>query len=380
MNILQVIPFFSPSFGGSVTSPYHLSRWLAMRGHEVTVLTTDYQFDPAYADSLKNITVVPVHSPANLGLFIYSPGIASWLKSNIKAFDLIHLHNFRSYQNNIVSKYACQHSIPYVVQPHGSYPRIMQKERLKRLYDLVWGDDILKHAKKIVAVSRSEGAQFRDAGIPDWQIQIIPNGINLLSGSDLIHQGEFRERLGLQGKRIILFVGRIHKIKGIDFLIHAFNLFIKSRDGDETVLVIVGPDDGYRLVLENLIGELGLSCRVTLVDYLSNVGLAYQDADLLVYPSRYEIFGLVPLEALLYGTPVIVTDGCGCGEIVMEADCGYLVRFGDVSGMSEMMGYALNHPEENIRKVKNGQRYIEANLSWGSVVKQVEDMYTACLQ
>lgn len=380
MKILQVIPFFSPSFGGSVTSPYHLSRWLAMRGHEVTVLTTDYQFDPGYADSLKNITVVPVHSPANLGLFIYSPGIAAWLKSNIKAFDLIHLHNFRSYQNNIVSKYAYLHHIPYIVQPHGSFPRIMQKERLKRLYDLLWGDDILKHAKKIVAVSHSEEAQFRDAGIPDWKIQIIPNGINLLSVSDRTHKGEFRERLGLQGKRIILFVGRIHKIKGIDFLIHAFNSFVKSRDADDVVLVIVGPDDGYRVVLENLIGELGLSCRVTLVDYLSTVGLAYQDADLLVYPSRYEIFGLVPLEALLYGTPVIVTNGCGCGEIVMEAGCGYLVRFGDVSGLSEMMGYVLNHPEENSRKVKNGQRYIEANLSWESVVKQMEDTYTACLQ
>ena len=102
---------------------------------------------------------------------------------------------------------------------------------------------------------------------------------------------------------------------------------------------------------------------------------AYQDADVLVYPSTYEIFGLVPFEALLCGTPVIVTDDCGCGEIIKEAECGYLVNYGDVAGLAEVLRFALEHPDVNKRMVEAGRRYIEEHLAWESVVKRVEEVY-----
>jgi glycosyltransferase involved in cell wall biosynthesis len=79
--------------------------------------------------------------------------------------------------------------------------------------------------------------------------------------------------------------------------------------------------------------QLGLSDKVRFIGFMSPLAAAYQDADVLVYPSTYEIFGLVPFEALLCGTPVIVTDDCGCGEIIKEAGCGYLVHYGDVAGL-----------------------------------------------
>ena len=114
---------------------------------------------------------------------------------------------------------------------------------------------------------------------------------------------------------------------------------------------------------------------VHIIDHLSEVGEAYYDADLLIYPSEYEIFGLVPFEALLYGTPVIVTDDCGCGEFVRKGKCGYTVRFGDIEGLSDMIGYALSHPDENWRMVHNGQRYIKETLSWEYVVRLFEEVY-----
>jgi len=99
----------------------------------------------------------------------------------------IHLHNFRSYQNNIVCKYAREFDAPYIVQPHGSLPRIVERKGLKQLYDLVWGSDILQHASKIVAVSRSEVEQSKQAGIPDEKIAMIPNGISDIFAHNPLH-------------------------------------------------------------------------------------------------------------------------------------------------------------------------------------------------
>jgi len=380
MKILQVIPFFTPSLGGSVTIPYQLSHWLAEEGHEVTIITTDYKYDPDYAQSLENVEVIPFRQVAHLGLFLYSPGMRGWLKTNISIYDVVHLHNFRSYQNNIVCKYAKEFKVPYIVQPHGSLPRIVEKEGLKRLYDIVWGNGILEHASKIVAVSRNEVGQFRQAGIPDEKITVIPNGVNYVSPTDLPPAGQFREQYGIHEKHIILYVGRIHKIKGIDFLIRAFNSFIQTWTGDDVTLVIIGPDDGYRSVLEGLVEQLGLSDKVRFIGFMSPLAAAYQDADVLVYPSTYEIFGLVPFEALLCGTPVIVTDDCGCGEIIEEAECGYLVHYGDVAGLAETLRSALEHPDVNKGMVEAGRRYIEEHLAWESVVKQAEEMYESCVR
>ena len=377
MKILHVIPFFSPKFGGSVTVCYELSKELVRHNHDVTVITTDFGFDMDYADSIRaeKVDVIPFHNLVNFGLFLYSPSIKKWLKKNLHMYDVIHLHNYRSYQNNIVCKYAKKFNVPYVVQPHGSLPRIIEKKGLKKFYDLVWGNNILKSASNIIAVSGSEVEQFRQVGIPDEKMTVIPNGVTYISPTDLPPAGQFREQYSIHEKHIILYVGRIHQRKGIDFLIRAFNFFIQTWTGDDVALVIVGPDDGYQPVLENLVKQLGLSAKVKFIGYISPLATAYQDADVLVYPSIYEIFGLVPFEALLYGTPVIVTDDCGCGEIIEEAECGYLVHYGDVAGLSEMLRNALEHPDVNTRMVEAGRRYIEECLNWESVVKQMETMY-----
>ncbi len=380
MKILQVISYFAPRWGGDVNVCYNLSRELAELGHEVTIITTDYNYDPDYAQSLENVEVIPFRRVANLGLFLYSPGMKRWLRSNISNYDLVHLHNFRSYQNNIVCKYAMEFDVPYIVQPHGSLPRIVERKGLKQLYDLVWGNDILQHASKIVAVSGNEAEQFREFGIPDEKIAVIPNGVSDISPASLPPPGQFRKQHDIHEKHVILYVGRLHKGKGLDFLIRAFDSFLQSWTGDDVTLVIAGPDDGSQSALEGLVEQLGLAGKVRFVGFIPSPAAAYQDADVLVYPSVYEIFGLVPFEALLSGTPVIVTDDCGCGEIIKEAECGYLVHYGDVAGLGEALRFALEHPDVNTRMVEAGRRYIEEHLTWESVVKQVEEMYAGCVR
>lgn len=375
MKILQVISYFTPKRGGDVNICYNLSKELSKLGHEVTIVTTDFEYDLNYARSLKDVEVIPFRRVANLGLFLYTPHLGGWLRSNISRYDVIHLHNFRSYQSAIVCKYAKEFNVPYIIQPHGTLPRIIERKNLKQLYDIVWGNDIRRHASKLIAVSRSEAEQFRQAGIPEEKTTLIPNGIDHVSFMNLPPAGRFKEQYGIHEKHIILYVGRLHKRKGIDILIRAFNSFLQSWTGDNVALVIVGPDGGYQSVLEGLVEQLGLSDKVRFIGFIPSLAAAYREADVLVYPSTYEIFGLVPFEALLCGTPVIVTDDCGCGEIIKKAECGYLAHYGDVAGLAEALRFALEHPDVNKRMVEAGRRYIEEHLAWESVVKRVEEVY-----
>lgn len=375
MKILQVVSYFAQRRGGNINVCYNLSKELSKLGHGVTIITADFKYDPDYTHSLKNVEVVPFRQVAKLGPFLYTPGMKGWLKENISKYDVVHLHDFRSYQSAIVCKYAKEFNVPYIIQPHGTLPRIIERKNLKQLYDIVWGNDIRRHASKLIAVSRSEAEQFRQAGIPEEKTTLIPNGIDHVSFMNLPPAGRFKEQYGIHERHVILYVGRLHKRKGIDILIRAFNSFLQSWTGDNVALVIVGPDGGYQSVLEGLVEQLGLSDKVRFIGFIPSLAAAYREADVLVYPSTYEIFGLVPFEALLCGTPVIVTDDCGCGEIIKKAECGYLAHYGDVAGLAEALRFALEHPDVNKRMVEAGRRYIEEHLAWESVVKRVEEVY-----
>ena len=389
MRILQVYPFFYPAwrYGGGTRVVYELSRYLANRGHKVTVYTTDaldeksrvkVSTHPHYVKGVKTYYFKNLSNYLASRYILPLPmGLLPRIKEEIKEFEIIHLHGSRTFLNTVVHYYAKKYGIPYVLQPHGSLPRIIEKQGLKKLYDWVWGNHILKDASKIIVVSKVEMEQCKEMGIDDSNITIIPNGLDIKRFKNLPRYGQFREKHGIGKKHMILFLGRIHKIKGVDFLIKSFACLVKEIE--DVVLVIAGPDDGYRKECEKLVKDLNLKDSVKFVDYVDNVVEAYQDADVLVYPAIYEIFGLVPFEAIMCGTPVIVTDDCGCGELVKEAGCGFLVKYGDVHDLKEKMKLLLQRPELGQQMVERGKKYILKNLAWDKVVRKVEKVYEDCI-
>ena len=158
MKILEVIPFFNPKFGGTVNGVYNLSKELSKLGHEITIITTDLNYNDNYVVELEKegIEVIPFKCVINFASFLYSPSMDKWLKLNIQNFDLIDLHNFRSYQNNIVHKYSKQYNIPYIIQAHGSVLPFFQKQKLKKIYDLFWGYKLLEDAVTVIALTETE--------------------------------------------------------------------------------------------------------------------------------------------------------------------------------------------------------------------------------
>lgn len=373
MKILHVIPFFNPSLGGSVTVPYQLSYWLAREGHEVTIITTDYKYDPDYAQSLENVEVIPFRRVANLGLFIYSPGMKRWLKSNISNYDIVHLHNFRSYQNNIVCKYAREFDVPYIVQPHGSLPRIVEREGLKQLYDVVWGNEILQNAEGIIALTSMEGEQAVTMGVKENKIHIIANGVDLSQWESVPSRGEFRAQYNIPSSmHVILYLGRLHPIKGVDLLIRAFGIVLKERD--DCILVVAGPDDGSLSDLEKITKELNLGGKVLFTGSLYGMdkSAAYCDSDIYVLPSHYDAFPMTVLEAWAFKKPVIVTENCGIKDLVQ--DCGTVVRPNPYDLATALQKY-LQHDSLRHYHGQNGYIKLRENLSLQKTVQNIERLY-----
>ena len=98
-------------------------------------------------------------------------------------------------------------------------------------------------------------------------------------------------------------------------------------------------------------------------------------ADVLVYASKSEVFGLVPFEGLLCGAPVVVSDDCGCGELISQAGAGLLVRYGDVSGLRARVETLLGDPVASHAMVQRGQRYIQQQLGFERVARMHRELY-----
>ncbi len=391
MKILQVNPYFFVGWAGGregspVETVYGLSRELVKRGHEVAIYTTD-----AFNKSGRNkkqageteIDGIRVHEFSSIGRtlgirhhIIISPSLAEALRREISQFDVLHLHEYRTLPNITAHRQATKHGIPYVLQAHGSVP-VLGKRVLKQAYDRLWGRRILSDASKLIAVSEMEAEHYRASGVAEEQITVVPNAIDLSLFSALPEKGVFKRKHGMADKRMVLFLGRIAPVKGIDLLIRAFALLLKEV-GDVS-LVIAGPDDGDLSSLKNLTRELKVEGRVLFPGALHGRAKleAYVDAEVYVLPSVYDIFGITVLEALACGTPVIVTDRCGiAGDIKDRAG---IVVSREERALKEAMSDLLADGAMRRMFITQGRQMVREKFTWERVAEKIEEIYNDIL-
>ncbi|GAJ22860.1 unnamed protein product, partial [marine sediment metagenome] len=163
-------------------------------------------------------------------------------------------------------------------------------------------------------------------------------------------------------QRIILFLGRIHKIKGLDLLAKAFADLPKPLDNIK--LVIVGPDDGYLSSLKKLVTDLGINDKVLFTGplYGQEKLKAYVDADVYVLPSFYEIFGITVLEALACGTPVIVTNRCGIADAI-NGQAGLVVPY-DKEQLQHALLHLLGDDKMRSQFSEKGKSLVREKFNW----------------
>ena len=204
--------------------------------------------------------------------------------------------------------------------------------------------------------------RFKRSGEQLARIHRIPNALTLGEFEDLPTRAQARARLGLGDGPIVAYLGQVTPRKRVDALAAAF------ADGAlaPAQLVVAGPVRG--MALPGGVRHLGVLEGPARVDLLVA-------ADVLAYPSAREAFGLVPLEGLLCGTPVLVGDDCGCGEIVAEAGAGLLVD-GSVDGIRRAVRRLLDMPEDAARMVARGQAWIGRHLAPGRVAAAHLALYT----
>lgn len=390
MKVIHSTNFFKPSWesGGPARIAYELSREMVNLGHDVTVYTTDgYKYRLSVKKNVPiDVDGIETYYFENLSLclakklLLTTPYCMPFVaRKEILDFDILHIHEPRTIPGSIVHYYASKYSIPYVLQAHGAIQQNLGRQHLKIAFDLLFGKKLLRDASKVIAINNIEAIQYSRMGIDKDKIRIVPNGINISDYKDLPQRGDFKNIYNIKdNEKIILYLGRLSKIKGLDFLLKAFSILV--RDCCNLKLVIAGPDDGMLAYIINLISCLHLMNNVILTGpiYDRIKLMAYVDADILVYPSKYEIFGLVPLEAIMCGTPVIVTDDSGCGELIKNAECGYVIKYGSKEDLINSIKYIFNNYDEAKKRVEYGQLYIKTNLDWKKITKKVLNIYEDC--
>ena len=307
------------------------------------------------------------------------PGMVPETKRKLKDFDIIHLHCFRSFQNIVIHHYAKKYGIPYVLDTHGSLPRTHGdrgfKWLLRWLFDVTFGSRILRDASEVVAETQVGISEYKAFGVNQDKIVLIPPPFATEKFSQLPSSGLFRQKYNIKDKPIVLFLGRIHWIKGLDFLVESFYELAKSRS--DVILVIVGNDDGYKSTLDKLIKELDLSDNVLFTGFLDGVAKlsALVDANVVVQTSVYEQGAWAPFEAVLCNTPIIVSSNSGAGEDVKKIDAGYLVEYGNKSELRDIMRYVLDNRAEAQEKTQKAKEYIKSNLSLDKGIEKYEKLY-----
>jgi D-inositol-3-phosphate glycosyltransferase len=249
---------------------------------------------------------------------------------------------------------------------------------------------ILEQSTCVVATSPQEQDHLRSLVSRNGNIEVIPCGTDVETFHTM-PQSEARETLGFDaGEKLVLYVGRFDPRKGIETLVRAFAALYHRTEHQlqsKLRLVIVGgcqegqADANERSRIEALVAELGIAGNTTFAGQVGHdrLPLYYTAADVCVIPSHYEPFGLVAIEAMACGTPVIASNVGGLKFTVVHNETGLLVMPQDVQSFAEAMEQVLTRSHWSTDAKDQATTWVQENFSWTGVAAQLSDLYRRLL-
>jgi len=327
MRILKVMPFFEPAtqFGGVVSQAGLVCAELAARGHVVRVLTTDMGQEESlqrdrWIERDGYLVYYASTRPWNRVVPYWTPMLASPLRQTLPATQVLTLNVGLTLTNRLAARLAHRLGVPYVYNAEGALcpERLRLKRFGKSLFLRVVERPLLAGAAACQAVTDKEMDDLLGQGAPRERIHKIPNGIPALQTAG---GAQFRQRHGIPAAvPMLLFLGRLHEIKGLDLLIEAF----AGTRHHQAVLVLAGKDeDGSGRRALRMAQNLGVGDRVIPIGHVEAAEKlqALDAADLFALTSRSEGLPNAVLEALTAGLPCLLTEPCHVPEVA-EAGAG----------------------------------------------------------
>ena len=378
----MLTPFFTGKLGGPYNVIMELAPILEKMGISTNVLTTSAirKFGKArteyFEEKSRNFKIYRFNSYLKFKEYRTSFKLLPFLSKNENKIDIIHSHALRSFQEDIGSFISLIKKKPLVISPHGGININWDyRDKIpKMVSDKTTG--FFKNFLKphYIAVTQMEIPIIKEYGADDNHIHFIPHGVN----TDIfkpVDASNLRKKYGTENSDVILYVGRIAKGKGVDKLIKILNLVIKKNK--RVKLIIVGGDAGYLPMVKSLIQKYGLSKNVAIVGYISKHNLPeyYSMADLIVYPSRQEIFGLVLCEAMACGKAVIGSDIMGPSEIILNGKTGYTSNFKDLNKVSELIINLFNDRKLLAQMGKKSLERVKKIYTWEKAAESHYKLY-----
>ena len=313
MRVLNVIDTIDPAIGGTATSVLQAASLLEERGHDVEIaVMMDRPGDPWIGASGAHVRCF---GPARLR-YGYAPSYRHWLRDHASSYDLVVIRGLWQYQGIATASEMWRQRRPYAIFIHGMlgpYARSQPLKYLKKFaYWAALESRVVSRAVAAVFTSEEEERLARDF-FPRarWNPVVIGNSVDpppRASAGEV--EGLFARFPELRGRKVVLYLGRLLRIKGCDQLIAAF---AQAFAGDENMrLVLAGPavDSRYERELRRVAQESGVADRITWTGLVTGADRSalFSIASVYVSPSHHENFGFSAVEAIAFGLPVIVTN------------------------------------------------------------------------
>jgi glycosyltransferase involved in cell wall biosynthesis len=388
MRVLHIIPSVGSVRGGPSLAALAMVKALQSLGIEAEIATTNDNGTGLLNVSLQECIKyeqVPVwffsrFSP-NIHFireYAFSSHLTTWLWHNIYNYDLLHIHAIFSYPSTIAMAIARLKKVPYIVQPHGLLCEwsLQQKSLKKQIYLKLIEKANLNSSQALHFTTRQEQKEVSLLGLKAPSF-ILPLGISpsipIENASD-----HLRQLLNIPtNEPVILFLSRLHPKKGLDYLIPA----LSKLHHPFTFILAGSGNPEYEEQIKSLIDSAGLFDRTRLVGFVEGEfkEALIQGSDLFVLTSYSENFGIVVLEALVAGLPLLITTGVALAPIVKHYQVGFVTEL-DISAIA----CALNEFLTDIQTAKNmgerGRQLVFEKYTWEQIALRMQQIYTSILQ
>ena len=383
MKILMLTWEYPPRIVGGIARVVHdLSKRLIKDGHEVSVITYKEGNVPYYEND-KGVNVYRVDNyminPNNFIDWIMQLNFNMISKANEliakgEKFDVIHAHDWLVAYSAKTLKNS--YDLPLVSTIHATEAGRnggIHDEVQRYINDTEW---MLTYESSEVIVNSKymKNELQRLFGLPYEKINVVANGINSTAYSGIEKDYEFRRQYAADNEKIILFMGRLVYEKGIQHLISAMPKILENYH--DAKLIIAGKG-GMTDELKAQVEAMGLGQKVYFTGYLNSkqVQKMYKCADISVFPSTYEPFGIVALEAMLAGVPVVVSDVGGLNEIVSHGVNGMKSYAGNANSIADSILTLLYDHKLCETVTKNAKLKVKQEFNWQKIAQDTHFTY-----